>query len=87
MINVFVSQFFLSIRSFLSHRSLFGPMRALTGTGLGCRLAVQQRTRWERTCVTPPGILKYTWNRGALPEREVLYYKGGSNEQIKFGLL
>jgi len=28
-----------------------------------------------------------SWNRGALPEREVLYYKGGSNEQIKFGLL
>ena len=62
-------------------------MRALTGTGLGCRLAVQQRTRWERTYVTPLGIQNYTWDREALPEREVLYYKGGSNEQIKFGLL
>ena len=34
-----------------------------------------------------PGTSKIYWDREALPEREVLYYKGGSNEQIKFGLL
>lgn len=58
-----------------------------TGTGLDCHPAMQQRTQWEWTCDTPLGIPKYTWNREALPEREVLYYKGGSNERIKFPLL
>lgn len=85
MINVFVSQVFLSIRNFLSHRSLCGPWGSWA-LALVSPSSAAEDTVGKDLCVTPQDT-KNILGQGGFAWKGSAVLQGGSNEQIKFGLL